>query len=592
MHGFELQSPQEFSGTLKQRVAVINKGAERIVQKRQNMITNRKGRFHMKRLRCILPIFFMAVLVMFAACGKDEVVSAENFLGDENYGYLFADADEIFSAAPHAAEETTRYDFFQLLRLVGNNISEAAEVFGEVPELASAASGVYVHGEVWLYVEIENLSRILMISMSPDACEIDGAALDVNREGLIDIFGVPVAEWYDEEGGPYSYGLVLDFEVDGNFVRFILPASGEGAGWMKFFPSRPPQTYWRGYTPTIQALTEEASQYEIMQLTDADFEISYDGFTIRRNTTPADFQNNLGLPENHSQNNYGNISTGNGFRRWQLSYPEHGENWNARIIFLSVQEIDANGNEYHGDTYMVGISLNGIETHRGLGVGDSLDRIFQLYGQPSAIENYRAISDLNMLVYEHVGNRLEIILDEASRVKYIFINFQMERSVEDQFGELCGCGENHTGDSPLRHPTPPMNILENHEINDEFLNTFERIHEFTFLQFETEYYGTIILLADEVVRDFSFAHVGFDLDDEGKLIFHTITSLFEIAELSPTEAVLLNVAFEHYLHPRGGIIFTTENGDEMRMFIQESMEGGCHPFYHLTPASSEFMEWR
>jgi hypothetical protein len=45
--------------------------------------------------------------------------------------------------------------------------------------------------------------------------------------------------------------------------------------------------------------------------------------------------------------------------------------------------------------------------------------------------------------------------------------------------------------------------------------------------------------------------------------------------------VVLNVFFSHYLLPHGAIIFTDEAGKTWRMFINESMRGGCYPVYGL-----------
>jgi len=138
------------------------------------------------------------------------------------------------------------------------------------------------------------------------------------------------------------------------------------------------------YNSELENLIERASQYDLKPLSDSDFEVSYNDFTIRYNTTPDSFQDNLGYPEDFLCNNRGNISTGNGYGRWELSYPDF-TNPDVRIILLSVQEIDENGNEYHGDTYMVGIDMMTIETHRSLRAGDTIDRVFDLYGQPTII---------------------------------------------------------------------------------------------------------------------------------------------------------------------------------------------------------------
>ena len=48
--------------------------------------------------------------------------------------------------------------------------------------------------------------------------------------------------------------------------------------------------------------------------------------------------------------------------------------------------------------------------------------------------------------------------------------------------ELCFCGEHYVGED-LREPTPPLNIREMpFDVDAEFLNTFETVHEFTYLK--------------------------------------------------------------------------------------------------------------
>jgi hypothetical protein len=153
---------------------------------------------------------------------------------------------ETISPLPQTLESKTRYSIMQLLQLVGNNISEVIDVFGELPELASPYTGVYVWDEVYIYVDIDTLSTIKMISLPSDICEFDGVSLDRNRDELINIFGIPISEWRDEEGGPYYYGLILDFEMQTLFVRFVLRSSDEKSELIKIYPLKPPQHYWKG----------------------------------------------------------------------------------------------------------------------------------------------------------------------------------------------------------------------------------------------------------------------------------------------------------------------------------------------------------
>ena len=171
--------------------------------------------------------------------------------------------------------------------------------------------------------------------------------------------------------------------------------------------------------------------------------------------------------------------------------------------------------------------------------------------------------------------------------------------------ELCYCGEAYVHE--LRLPTPPMNIHEifapwqghdygfPHELHEaniaEFVRDFENVHTATEIQWETDWYETIVLWSDAPLRDFSFVsldtagHEWYEVEGSySQLIIGTQEVLLTVDELLPTDAVILNVNFFHYLLPYGAIIFTDEDGLRWRMFIRESMRGGCFPLYHLGEA--------
>jgi len=145
-------------------------------------------------------------------------------------------------------------------------------------------------------------------------------------------------------------------------------------------------------------------------------------------------------------------------------------------------------------------------------------------------------------------------------------------------GEICEiCGDHYIGED-LRIPTPPLNMREfGLDADDAFIASFDIVYEATLLQWETDFYDTLVLWADEPITDFAFvslipdAIIDFDLDE----------IVLAIDELLPNEAIVLNVAFEHYLHPRGGIRFIDQNGVQYHTFIWESMRGGCYPRYNL-----------
>jgi len=170
----------------------------------------------------------------------------------------------------------------------------------------------------------------------------------------------------------------------------------------------------------------------------------------------------------------------------------------------------------------------------------------------------------------------------------------------DKAYELCpDCGMHYVHEL-LRQPTPPMNIhemfalwqgvdadfpQEEHEANiAKFVRDFENVYTVTYAQFETSWLGTIILWTDSPLLNFSFVSLdvaGHDWDENGQLVINTQEVLFAVPELLPTDAVVLNVTFAHYLLPHGAIIFTDEDGVQRRMFIHEDMRGGCFPSYRL-----------
>ena len=168
--------------------------------------------------------------------------------------------------------------------------------------------------------------------------------------------------------------------------------------------------------------------------------------------------------------------------------------------------------------------------------------------------------------------------------------------------ELCYCGEHYVHED-LRQAPPPMNIhaifapwqgpdgvfpKEEHEANvAEFVRDFENVHTVTYIQWETDWHSTLVLWPDVPLRDFSFVSLdvaGHEWTDDGRLIINTREVIHTIDELLPTDAVVLNVAFAHYMLPHGAIIFTDEQGVRQRMFIWEDMRGGSFPLFNLGAA--------
>ena len=163
---------------------------------------------------------------------------------------------------------------------------------------------------------------------------------------------------------------------------------------------------------------------------------------------------------------------------------------------------------------------------------------------------------------------------------------------------LCECGEHYICDQ-LRQPTPPMNMHEmfvprqaenSQEVHadnvSEFTREFENIYTITYTQFETDWPVTLVLWPDITLYDFSFVSLdvaGHYWDEstpyDHLLVIHTREVLLTVSVLHPTDAVVLNIAFAHYLLPHGAVVFTDTYGIRWRMFVQESMRGGCFPIY-------------
>ena len=168
--------------------------------------------------------------------------------------------------------------------------------------------------------------------------------------------------------------------------------------------------------------------------------------------------------------------------------------------------------------------------------------------------------------------------------------------------ERCACGE-HYIDEDLRFPTPPLVTHEPRKWGttlqqfQESLYQFEDIHRITYHQFETERSTyAFVIWTDEPLRDFFFASLDVARHywyEDRQLVIGTREVIFEIDKLLPGDAIIFDVAFSHYLLPHAGVGFTDSNGVNRRMFILESMRGGCGPWYVLSPLSDDgWAVWR
>ena len=119
----------------------------------------------------------------------------------------------------------------------------------------------------------------------------------------------------------------------------------------------------------------------------------------------------------------------------------------------------------------------------------------------------------------------------------------------------------------MEPPVLPINMHDS--ANGELLKTFDNIHAFTYLEFETGHYSTLTFWVDAPIWNLAFMILGRDSQ-----YFYAEEILFTLNELLPSEAFVLNVAFDNHATPRGALAFIEENGARRVMLIQESMYDG------------------
>lgn len=177
------------------------------------------------------------------------------------------------------------------------------------------------------------------------------------------------------------------------------------------------------------SIDEICNQYEALELTEDDFQVIYHDLEVGKDTEADLIIGALGVPEGYEENNLGNISNGNGYRRWALSYPDYNEP-EIRYLYLSEQEIDADGQEIHGDGYLIGVYLIGVGTARDVKVGDTLENVLEKYGRPDNIVE-KSVEEVE-IQYSYEEKTIEIVLDEENNVKSIFIDYNAEKADKEQ----------------------------------------------------------------------------------------------------------------------------------------------------------------
>jgi hypothetical protein len=125
---------------------------------------------------------------------------------------------------------------------------------------------------------------------------------------------------------------------------------------------------------------------------------------------------------------------------------------------------------------------------------------------------------------------------------------------------------------------PPINMYMDENIFDTLLDNTDNIHQFAFMQVEVGFYHTLVFTTEEMVYDFSFVVLD---DDGGMSDIRIVDTPYTIPQFLPNEAFVLDFVFVHYLHPRGGIAYTDQQGIRHFYWIFEDMAGEPRPPFSL-----------
>ena len=222
---------------------------------------------------------------------------------------------------------------------------------------------------------------------------------------------------------------------------------------------------------SIVVLVEEVTSDEFA-LTEEDFIIAYDDIVIDGDTLHTEMFEALGCPEDFDAYNGGYISSGNGYRRWNLCYPSY-EDSEIRMIYLTDDSLDVANPEYQGESYLIGISLEKIETERGLKVGDTLEKMISLYGEPDVVQPYSANELLEEAIYCYGDYKLKVVFADDI-VQYILIDYSMDESIMKQFMGIEFGSLNIQAPSIFLKNSHPKNAFNNSIANDKIKNGIQQ----------------------------------------------------------------------------------------------------------------------
>lgn len=170
--------------------------------------------------------------------------------------------------------------------------------------------------------------------------------------------------------------------------------------------------------------TIEESNTEQLSLNDEDFNVTYNNITFDSTSNWDDYVEALGYPSNYEDNNYGYISSENGYR-WEMRYPAAGQDpFDFRVVLVS-PSMEREG----ADTYPDFIVLDKTATARGIQVGNTLTDLLESYGVPTDIAQTNEDSDEHItLTYSGDLGNIDFGIDENDSIYYITIDYAKDEA--------------------------------------------------------------------------------------------------------------------------------------------------------------------
>jgi len=166
--------------------------------------------------------------------------------------------------------------------------------------------------------------------------------------------------------------------------------------------------------------TMDEERISTLKLSENDFIVTYDGFTITPITTLSELIESLGFGNvnDYEINNFGYVSTVDRMQVRVLYYPDYSTPKICVVYHVSLDE------DY---SYISAIQIYN-ESYRGLRVGDSMQKVIELYGQPDKKEY---TGSLHIYIYNWGDLYLEIaILPNDNKVFYMMYNYYSEIDFE------------------------------------------------------------------------------------------------------------------------------------------------------------------